>query len=182
MKLAFLAGALGLAFLSGPALAQDAALATGTGGVASPLDRQFTGRASASNTFEIRSSQLALAKSRDPAVREMARWMIDSHRMAQRQLQGAATYADYRGSADMVETPTTAATLADLSALTGPAFDKAYVDAQVEAHQRTARQMSDYAVQGSYAPLLRYEAATLPEVDAHLAQFEDLQAAMNQAR
>lgn len=178
MRIATLAGALGLAFLSSAAVAQEPVLASPSGGVASPLDRQFAGRASASNTFEIRSSRLALRKSRDPAVRDMARWMIDSHTMAERKLQGAAAYEGYQGGADPVETPVTSAALSDLGALDGAAFDKAYVDAQVEAHERTARQMSDYAVQGSYAPLLRYEAMTLPEVDDHLAHFAALQARM----
>ena len=179
MKIAILAGALGLALLSSAALAQDAAPASPAGGVASPLDRQFAGRASASNTFEIRSSQMALRKSHDPAVRDLARWMIDSHTMAERKLQAAASYADNQGASGPVETPTTSATLSDLGALDGAAFDKAYVDAQVEAHQRTAGQMGDYAIQGSYAPLLRYEAMTLPEVDDHLAHFEALQARMS---
>lgn len=181
MKISTLAGALGLALLSSAALAQDPVVATPAGGVASPIDRQFAGQASASNTFEIRSSRMALKKSRDPAVRDMARWMIDSHTAAERKLQGAATYADYMGAADPVETPTTSATLADLAGLDGASFDKAYVDAQVAGHAMTAQQMQGYAVQGSYAPLLRYEAATLPEVEDHLAHFQALQAHMSGA-
>lgn len=177
MKIAILSGALGLALLSSTAFAQ--APAPMAGGTASPIDRQFAGNAAASNTFEILSSRLALRKSRDPAVRDMARWMIDAHTGAERKLQGAATYADDQGAAGPALTPTTSATLDDLRALDGAAFDKAYVDAQVAAHEMTARQMDDYAVQGSYAPLLRYDAMTLPEVDAHLAHFRDLQAHMD---
>ena len=178
MKLATLAGALGLALLSTAALAQDPVYATPAGGTASPIDRQFAGRAAASNTFEIRSSQLALRKSRDPAVRDMARWMIQSHTAAERKLLGAASYADYLGGASPVETPMTADMLANLATLDGAAFDKAYVDDQVAGHAMTAQQMQDYAVQGSYAPLLRYEASTLPEVEDHLAHFRFLQAHM----
>ncbi len=180
-KIAILAGALGFTLLSATAFAQDPVYASPAGGVASPIDRQFAGRASASNTFEILSSRMALQKSHDPAVRDIARWMVDSHTMAERKLQGAATYADYQGGAGLVETPTTSATLSDLGALDGAAFDKASVGAQVEAHQRTARQMGDDAVQGSYAPLLRYEAMTLPEVKDHLAHVRDLQARMSGA-
>ena len=181
MKIAALAGALGLALLSSAALAQDPVTATPAGGTASPVDRQFAGRASASNTFEVRSSQMALKKSRDPAVRDMARWMVDSHTAAEQKLQGAATYADSMGAAGPVETPMTSDVLGNLATLDGAAFDKAYVDAQVDGHAMTAQQMQDYAVQGSYAPLLRYEAATLPEVRDHLAHFRDLQARMSGA-
>ena len=178
MKLSLLAGALGLSLLSSAALAQDPVFASPAGGIASPVDRQFVGRASASNTFEIRSSQMALRKSRDPAVRDLARWMIDAHTTAEHKLREAASYQDYFGSADPVVNPRTEGMLADLSAVSGADFDRLYVTDQVAAHQLTAQQMSDYAVQGSYAPLLRYEAMTLPQVDDHLAHFADLQAHM----
>lgn len=178
MRIATLAGALGLALLSSAALAQDPLYATPAGGTASPIDRQFAGRAAASNTFEVRSSQMALRKSRDPRVRDMARWMIESHTAAERKLQASASYEGYMGSAAPVETPDTSGMLADLAGLDGAAFDQAYVADQIAGHEMAARQMGDYAVQGSYAPLLRYEASTRPEVEAHLAHFRDLQALM----
>ena len=179
MKATLLAASLGLTLMSSAALAQDPVAASPAGGAASPVDRQFVGRASASNTFEIRSSQMALQRSRDPAVRALARDMIGSHTKAERNLQQSARYDDDQGGAEPVVNPRTEGMLADLGALSGADFDKLYVDDQVAAHQLTARQMSDYAIQGSYAPLLRYEAMTLPEVNAHLAHFEGLQARMS---
>ncbi len=47
-KIAILAGALGLTLLSATAFAQDPVYASPAGGVACPIDRQFAGRASAS--------------------------------------------------------------------------------------------------------------------------------------
>lgn len=178
MTFAPLAAALGLTLLSSAAFAQAPVEARPVGGTASPIDLQFAGRASASNTFEIRSSEMALRRSRDPAVRDMARWMIESHRMAERKLQRAASSADDQGGAAPVVNPTTAAMLDELGGLSGAAFDKAYVTDQVAAHELTSQQMSDYGVQGSYAPLLRYEAMTLPEVNDHLVHFEILQRGM----
>lgn len=183
MTLTHLAGALGIALLSSaalaqPALAQQAPRAMSDIGTTSPLDRQFAARAAASNTFEIRSSQMALRKSHDPAVRALAHWMIESHTMAAAKLRAATRNGEGLDGAPVV-TPTTDGMLSDLGGLDGAAFDKAYVADQVAAHQMTADQMSDYAVQGSYAPLLRYDAATLPEVQDHLAHFRDLQAEMS---
>ena len=103
MEVATLAGALGLALPSSAAVAQDPVAAPPAGGAASPVDRQFAGRASASDTFGIRSSQIAV-KSRDPAVRDVARWMVHSHTAAEPKLRGA---------------------------LDGAAFDKACVEARV---------------------------------------------------
>lgn len=183
MKLSHLAGALGIALLSSAALApgasaQDAARAVSDFGTTSPLDRQFAARAAASNTFEIRSSQMALRKSRDPAVRDLAHWMIESHTMAAAKLQAATRNGDGLDGAPVV-TPTTEGMLGDLAALDGAAFDQAYAADQVAAHRTTADQMADYAVQGSYAPLLRYDAATLPEVNRHLMHFQVLEGGMS---
>ena len=183
MTLSHLAGALGIALLSSAALAQPASAqraprAVSDIGTTSPLDRQFAARAAASNTFEIRSSQMALRKSRDPAVRDLAHWMIESHTMAAAELRAAARNGEGLDGAPVV-TPTTDGMLGDLAALDGADFDKAYVADQVAAHRMTADQMADYAIQGSYAPLLRYEAATLPEVNRHLTHFQVLQGGMS---
>ena len=165
MKLLTVVGALTLTLTASTAFAQ-------TAGTASPIDRRFAGEAAAGNTFEIRSSQMALQKSRDPAVRDMARWMIQSHTLAERKLEAAARDADDQGGAAPVVTPITEAMLSALSGLDGAAFDKAYVTDQVAAHQMTAQKLDDYRQTGSYGPLLAWDAQTAPEVNAHLAHFE----------
>lgn len=175
----FLAGAFGLALLSTASYAQAPVMATPAGGTTSPIDRQFEARAAASNTFEIRSSEMALRRSHDPAVRDLARWMIESHTAAAHALAAVADTTAMPETAGPVETPETNAMLAELAGLQGADFDRAYVSDQVSAHALTAQQMSDYAVQGSYAPLLRYEAMTRPEVEQHLAHFRALDASMS---
>ena len=104
--------------------------------------------------------------------------IVQSHTAAEQKLQGAATYAGYMGGAGPVETPKTSAMLTELAGLSGAAFDRAYVADQIAGHEMAAQQFKDYDAQDSYAPLLRYDAATLPEVEDHLAHFETLQARM----
>ena len=76
-----LAGA-GLALLASGAIAMAES--------ASPVDGQFTFKASVGNNFEIQSSRLALKNSSDPEVRAFARRMITDHVKAQHGLDRAA--------------------------------------------------------------------------------------------
>lgn len=167
MKILTAVGALALTLTASTAFAQTA------GEVASPIDRQFAAEAAGSNMFEITSSQMALQKSRDPAVRNMARWMIQSHTLAGRKLQAAARDLDEGGAVPAV-TPSMESMLSELSTLDGAAFDKAYVTGQVASHQLTAQKLDDYRQAGSYGPLLSWDAKTTPEVNAHLVHFEAL--------
>ncbi len=167
MKILTAIGALALPLMASAAFAQTA------GEVASPIDRQFAGDAAASNMFEITSSQMALRKSRDPAVRNMARWMIQSHTLAGRKLQAAARNLDEGGAVPAV-TPAMESMLSELSGLDGATFDKAYVTDQVASHELTAQKLDDYRQAGSYGPLLSWDAKTAPEVNAHLVHFEAL--------
>jgi len=168
MKFLTAVGALALTLTASTAFAQTA------GEVASPIDRQFAAEAAGSNMFEITSSQMALQKSRDPAVRNMARWMIQSHTLAGRKLQAAARDLDDEGGAVPAVTPSMESMLSELSTLDGAAFDKAYVTDQVASHQLTAQKLDDYRQAGSYGPLLSWDAKTTPEVNAHLVHFEAL--------
>ena len=168
MKLTCLAGAFALTLIASSAFAQDNAA------VASPIDKVFAGNASVSNTFEIKSSELALQKSRDPVIRDMARWMIHDHTMAERQLQAATHYANSDHDAAPAVDDMTQGMLEKLATLDGSAFDKAYVADQVAAHQMTAMKLTDYRQAGSYGPLLAWDAKTAPAVDEHLEHFEML--------
>ena len=168
MKLTCLAGAFALTLTASGAFAQDNA------SVASPIDKVFAGNASISNTFEIRSSELALQKSRDPVIIGMARWMIHDHTMAERQLQAATRYANSDHDAAPAVDDMTEGMLNQLGTLDGSAFDEAYVADQVTAHRMTAVKLTDYRQAGSYGPLLAWDAKTAPAVDEHLEHFEML--------
>jgi predicted outer membrane protein len=70
-----------------PAMAQTAP-------VTAPMDpAAFRQRALVTDTFEIESSRLALARSRNPAVRSFAEMMIADHQQTSAALNGGATVA-----------------------------------------------------------------------------------------
>lgn len=160
------------------AMSACAVLLAGSGAWAaspSPIDRQFAAKASVGNTFEVKSSRLALQRSTDPEVRAMARWMIDDHTKAQRLLDGAAAKSGTESGLALDDDHE--GKLAALGGLSGPAFDQAYVTDQVEAHRETAKALTDFEAMGYDPALMRWASATLTAVNLHLLHFEELSGA-----
>ena len=138
----------------------------------SPIDRKFAASASDGNTFEIRSSRLALEQSQDPRVRAFARRMIDDHVMAQRKLEAASAMADTDSAPTLY--PEHEAKIEALSQMSGADFDKAYLADQVEAHEMTSRALQDFSAGGYDPALLGWADKTLPVVNMHLAMARNL--------
>ena len=134
----------------------------------SPIDGQFAVKASIGNTFEIRSSQMALKMSTDPAVRSFARRMIADHTKAQAELNRAAeaSGADAGRILDDVHEQK----LSALESLSGPEFDQAYWADQSDAHHETLQILDDFAVAGSDPALLSWSMKTRPVVVMHLVK------------
>jgi putative membrane protein len=59
----------------------------------------------------------------------------------------------------------------------GARFDRAYIDAQVAAHKEAVNLFRDYSQNGDNANLKNFAQTTLPTLEDHLQQIEDLQRA-----
>src|SRR3954454_20676760 len=129
-----------------PAAAQGVALAPAP--MLAPMTSEgFRAMALQSDSFEIQSSQLARQRSRNPAVRSFAQRMIRDHSMTSQALgvpPGTAVALDARH----------ATMLNQLAPASGPAFDAAYAQMQVMAHQETVGTFAAYA-QGGADPAMR---------------------------
>jgi putative membrane protein len=149
---------IGTAVFPGPAVA-----ATGTAApVTAPLE--FATQATIGNMFEIQSSELALKQSSNDKVRQFAQKMIDDHGKAAKQMQPAA-------ATDGINLPTQLdaahqAQLQQLSALSGDAFDKAYVSMQVDAHDQAVDLFRGFS-EGGKGALKDFAAKTLPILEEH---------------
>jgi putative membrane protein len=136
-----------------------------------PVDAAtFVAQATQSNTFEIVSSRLALERAKDPAVERIAEHLIQDHTTAQEKL--AATAAEVG-----VEAPVPSlnaeqqATVDALKGLWGKAFDEAYLQAQVKAHQEAIALFVGFAsVDANPRPLRLLAIATLPILGQHLGE------------
>lgn len=132
----------------------------------------FAARAAVINLFEIRSSELAGARSRDGDIRNLAKQILADHQKAGEALNQAAQ------SAGVAPLPTAldAAHQSRLDALSGAPdkrFDRLYLEAQDESHAEALGLFSDYAKSGAQGPLQAFAASSLPALQAHLTHIQD---------
>jgi putative membrane protein len=126
----------------------------------------FVNKAALSNTFEIRSSEIALEKSKDPKVLDFAKHMIADHLAATEKLGAAAA------SVGLTLTPPSevdASHADDMDRLRGATteFDTLYVRMQTAAHDEAIALFTAYSTKGDSEPLKSFAAETLPILVKH---------------
>src|SRR6185312_210717 len=127
-----------------PAVAQPSQVGISTGAPGAQTGRDFVQFMMMSDKFEIAASQLALERSRDPAVRDFAAEMIAAHR---------ATSDDLKAVSD--------------STNVGRRFDDNYLAQQRDAHRDSLAHLEGYIDNGRVAPLQRFARRTAPMVRDH---------------
>jgi putative membrane protein len=139
----------------------------------SPGDRNFAHDAAIGGMAEVELGKLAAAKAQDEGVKSFARQMIEDHGKSNQQL--AAIVNDAEGTLPTELDQEHKDVQKSLSGLSGAAFDRAYMDAQVKDHQ-TAVQLFTQEVGGGYnAELKKFAAATLPTLHRHIEMARALQ-------
>lgn len=135
----------------------------------------FSRLAAQSDILEIQSSQLALERAQNAEVKAYAQTMVEAHTQTTENLKIAI-----EASGQSITLPTTpdesvADELNDLRDSAVTEFDKAYLDMQVEAHQKALNLMQRYAGDGDVPGLQAFAAATAPAIQQHLDQATALQ-------
>ena len=155
-----------MAAFATPAAAQSVAVAPAP--LLVPMTAEgFRAMALQSDAFEISSSQLALQRSRSPAIRSFARQMVQDHTMTSQALgvpAGSAVALDARH----------ASMLNQLAPLSGRAFDAAYGQMQVMAHQEAVGMFAAYAQGGSDPAMRAFAQQVLPSLQMHLTMAQRL--------
>jgi putative membrane protein len=124
------------------AKAQDAAPSSN----ASAMDRKFVHGAAAGGFAEVQLGKLAMQRAGNPDVKAFGQKMVDDHTMLNNQMKPVA-----EGLGIPVPTMLDAkdqATYDKLSALSGEAFDKAYVQDMVMDHRKDLREFRQEAANG----------------------------------
>lgn len=147
-----------LALTGAPALAKSAKSAD-----------EFVTKASVAGMFEVESSKLALEKSESADVKAFAQQMIQDHEKANAELkatvpQSGAKEASIKATLD-AKHQEVMDKLADAQA--GEAFDRAYIDAQVKAHDEAVTLFGGYASKGGDKALKQFASKTLPTLKEH---------------
>lgn len=122
---------------------------------------EFVRQTAIAQMFGIEAATLALHKSNSPAIKDFA------HTLASEQgavTSGLRRIVAKRSDIALPDRPDGRHLdlLRDLTDKQGPAFDKAYVEAQRSTHREAARLMERYASDGNDPELKSFAAQTLP--------------------
>jgi len=160
---------LSLAFAPGILFAQNttgARMDSGANKMMKSADATFAMKAAQGGMAEIKLGQLAVEKASNPGVKSFGQKMVDDHSKANDELKSVA-------AKDNMTLPATLsakdqALYNKLSALSGPAFDKAYMKAMVKDHEEDIKEFQKEASKGTNPGIKNFASATLPTLQEHL--------------
>lgn len=128
----------------------------------------FANTAAASDAFEIATSRLAATNGKSSAVKSFASKMIEAHTGSTAKLKTTAAGLTPAITPDPTLSPDQQQKVDSLKALNGVDFDKAYMSAQIDAHQQTLAALKAYASSGDVPQLKSFATSLVPTVTAHL--------------
>ena len=127
-----------------------------------------------SDLFEINSSQIALEKSQNPAVRKYAQMMIKHHTKTTAATMKAARKAGLDPSPPALDAGATTS-INELQAAAPADFDRVYLAQQVPAHQAALDLHQGYASNGDQRALKMTARTAVPIVLQHLTAAQKMQ-------
>ena len=140
-----------------------------------PENREgYVALAAASDLFEVQSSQLALSRAQDGAVRDFAQMMVTHHTQTTQQLYAAAKAAGMIRTHDWMLPPPMQAMMDDLQNASGAEFDRLYMRQQVGAHEMALALHRNYSARGDTPALRAVAAAAAPIVQQHLVRAQEI--------
>lgn len=155
------------------------------GGV-SMNDAQIAAILQAANIGEIVQASLALTRAADPAVLAFAQRMLEHHTALiaqQSSLSVALGGMHLESLASLRLSATSAVQVAKLLPLAGPAFDLAYMNAQIMDHKMVLDMMDTQINPTSLSPgVIDLLSSVRPVIAAHLAEAEEILATLGGPR
>lgn len=134
-------------------------------------DRSFVEKAAKAGSEEIAISEVALSRSQNPQVQQLARMIVADHKDASMELSSLAT-------AKGVTLPAKELAPAKWSKKDGKEFDEDYVEKMVDAHEDAVKLFAKQATDGKDVDVTAFARATLPKLQHHLEQAKDLKKAL----
>lgn len=135
-------------------------------------DRKFIEKAMESNVAEIQMGRLALEKSTDEQVRHFAIQMTDDHGKMLDELKQAAQQLNL----PVPDEPSKGAlkSMEKLKALSGNAFDQAYIKEMIKAHKEDDKSFKDEAKNTTSPQLKEMVTQDAQMIESHLQQVQQL--------
>lgn len=135
----------------------------------------YLAQAASSDMFEIQSGQLALQASQNPGVQQFANMIIRDHTNSTQMLMTAAQAAHVYTPTPAILPPQQAMLDQLRAAGTGYAFDQAFQQIQIQAHQQALMLHQNYAQSGDVPQLRATAGQIVPVVQQHLQTAQSLQ-------
>jgi len=158
-----------------------AALVAGLGAASAGYadgDADFARKVARDGQLEIELGNYAAAHAANAEVKRFGRMMVDDHSQVNKELQDIARQKGIQ--VDSKLTPEQREQATKLMNLKGADFDRAYVNAMVEGHEKAVEAFGKQADQNR-SDLDRWAAGTLPKLRDHLAHARELQQKENRA-
>ena len=139
-------------------------------------DSKFAMKAAHGGAAEVAMGKLAAEKGNDSDVKAFGQRMVDDHTKANDQLMSVAKSESMTLPSDMDAKEKMMYT--KLSALSGSAFDKAYVSAMVKDHEEDVADFQKEANTGMDPQIKSFASQTLPTLQSHLDSIKSIQSKM----
>jgi len=137
----------------------------------------YIAMAGSGDQFEIQSGQLALQMSQNPAVRNIANMLIADHTRSTQMVMAAAQSAGINAPPPMIMPQHQALLDQERAAGSGAAFDMAFQQIQIQAHQQALTLHQNYATSGDVPALRTVAGQIVPVVQMHLNALQSLNVA-----
>jgi putative membrane protein len=141
-------------------------------GNASPADKKFVKEALGGGMAEVEMGQLASQKGKSDDVKQFGQKMVEDHTKLGDQMKSVAGQIGVTPP-DML-TPKDKAAKAKLQALSGDAFDKAYIKAMVADHQHDLTAFKTEASTGTSPAVKEAASQGADVVSMHLNMIKDM--------
>jgi putative membrane protein len=113
-------------------------------GQSSPVDKMFVRKAMQGGMAEVQLGQMTLQKTNNDQVKQFAQRMIDDHTKMNDQMKPVAQQLGVDVPAQVSKKDRT--TMSKLNALSGPAYDQAYIQDMVKDHKQD---LNDFQMEAS---------------------------------
>ena len=137
----------------------------------------FVRAAAASDLYEMEASRLAEQRSQNTEVKRFAQHMLRDHGKTTGELKGMLPQLQGVSAQQMATSLDRQhqALLEQLQGVQGAEFDRAFVRQQVQSHQAAVDLFRAYAQSGDDARLKQWASQTLPSLEEHLREAQQLQ-------
>jgi putative membrane protein len=169
-----------------PAPASTDSAAAANAGAANLSAANIASLIGMTNAAEIGQAKVAQEKATSADVKAFAKQMISDHQAMQKsvdslaQAKGVSPTPPPQADQMKQDASTTLSTLN--STPKGAAFDKAYIDAQVAAHQKALNDLQNFANSAPDPDLKAQIQGAIPKVQAHLDKAQQIQSSLGAAK